>query len=102
MTMTSAPYGYCTVCAAPGEERERRQNGNDRCGNGHTYPSADARSTPHRPDTRGVAEERAAVVAMLREEERLHEAHGSRLVASSLRHLGDIIERGEHCREEER
>ena len=43
--------------------------------------------------------ERAAVVAWLREEERLHEAHGSRLVASSLRHLGDIIERGEHRRE---
>lgn len=45
MTMTSAPYGYCPVCAAPSEERERRRNGNDRCTNGHTYPSADAKKT---------------------------------------------------------
>lgn len=46
-------------------------------------------------------DERAAVVALLREEERLHETHGSRFVASSLRHLGDIIEHGVHRREEE-
>lgn len=48
-----------------------------------------------------VAEERAAVVAWLRKEERLHQKHGSTIVASSLRHLGDSIEIGEHRREEE-
>jgi len=39
-----APYGYCPVpkCGAPGVERERRPNGNDKCANGHEYPSADA------------------------------------------------------------
>jgi len=44
--------------------------------------------------------ERAAVVALLREEERLYEKHWSLHVASSLRRLCDIIERGEHRREE--
>ena len=39
---TSAPYGYCPICAAPGVSRERRPNGNDRCKNGHTYLSANA------------------------------------------------------------
>lgn len=46
--------------------------------------------------------ERAAVVALLREEERLYEKHWWLHVASSLRRLCDIIERGEHRREEER
>lgn len=45
MTMNEAPYGYCPLCGAPGGERERRPNGDDRCGNGHTYPSADAKKT---------------------------------------------------------
>ncbi len=35
-------YGFCPVCGAPGETRERRANGNDTCENGHTYPSKDA------------------------------------------------------------
>lgn len=43
--MTTAPYGYCPMCAAPGEERERRPNGNDRCKNGHTYPSRGAKKS---------------------------------------------------------
>ncbi len=43
--MTPAPYGYCPICAAPGKERERRANGDDRCENGHTYPSRDAKKT---------------------------------------------------------
>ncbi len=33
-------YGYCPYCAAPGVERERRPNGNDKCEAGHTYPSS--------------------------------------------------------------
>jgi hypothetical protein len=35
-------YGYCPECAAPGELRERRPNGNDVCKNGHKYPSLKA------------------------------------------------------------
>ena len=44
--------------------------------------------------------ERAAVVAWLRDVERMHETNGSRLVASILSHNTDAIERGEHRREE--
>jgi DNA-directed RNA polymerase subunit RPC12/RpoP len=34
-----AVYGYCPQCGAKGVMRERRPNGNDKCANGHTYPS---------------------------------------------------------------
>lgn len=37
-----APYGYCPYCDQPGISRERRLDGNDRCSNGHIYPSAQA------------------------------------------------------------
>lgn len=37
-----APYGYCPVCGAVGVSRERRPNGDDKCANGHTYPSLKA------------------------------------------------------------
>lgn len=36
---TPAPYGYCPTCGGLGLSRERRPNGNDRCENGHEYPS---------------------------------------------------------------
>lgn len=36
------PYGRCPHCGAAGVSRERRPNGNDRCQNGHVYPSAAA------------------------------------------------------------
>ena len=36
------PYGYCPICGSPGKSRERRPNGNDKCHNGHTYPSHNA------------------------------------------------------------
>ena len=39
-----AVYGYCPQCGAKGAMRERRPNGNDKCANGHTYPSST--STP--------------------------------------------------------
>ena len=39
-----AVYGYCPQCGAKGVMRERRPNGNDKCANGHTYPSST--STP--------------------------------------------------------
>ena len=35
-------YGFCPRCGAPGQQRERRINGNDTCQNGHVYPSKDA------------------------------------------------------------
>jgi hypothetical protein len=38
----TATYGYCPRCGEPGVQRERRINGNDRCGNGHEYPSSTA------------------------------------------------------------
>ncbi len=37
-----AVYGYCPACGAKGVTRERRPNGNDKCTNGHTYPSSTA------------------------------------------------------------
>lgn len=39
-------YGYCPVCKAKGNIRERRPDGNDHCVNGHTYPSREALNTP--------------------------------------------------------
>lgn len=41
-----SPYGYCPICGAPGVERERRKDGNDRCANGHEYPSREAVGKP--------------------------------------------------------
>ena len=35
-------YGYCPRCGGRGYSRERRPNGNDKCVNGHTYPSLEA------------------------------------------------------------
>ena len=35
-----AVYGYCPECGAKGVMRERRPNGNDKCSNGHVYPSS--------------------------------------------------------------
>jgi hypothetical protein len=37
-----AVYGYCPECGEKGVQRERRPNGNDKCANGHTYPSSKA------------------------------------------------------------
>ena len=36
------PYGFCPQCGSPGSTRERRPNGNDRCFNGHIYPTVAA------------------------------------------------------------
>ena len=38
----TAVYGFCPECGAEGVTRERRPNGNDRCKNGHCYPSRNA------------------------------------------------------------
>ena len=48
-----AVYGYCPECGAKGVMRERRPNGNDKCANGHTYPSNT--STPPQPAQEPVA-----------------------------------------------
>jgi len=37
-----SPYGYCPKCHGRGVIRERRMDGNDKCSNGHEYPSKDA------------------------------------------------------------
>ncbi len=42
-------YGYCPRCGGVGVNRERRLNGNDRCENGHQYPSAHAMDIPWHP-----------------------------------------------------
>lgn len=36
------PYGLCPICHEPGITRERRIGGNDKCANGHEYPSSEA------------------------------------------------------------
>jgi hypothetical protein len=43
-----AVYGYCPECGAKGVMRERRPDGNDKCANGHTYPSCKAAHPPQR------------------------------------------------------
>ena len=42
-------YGYCPRCGGLGISRERRLNGNDRCENGHSYPSSTAVANPLLP-----------------------------------------------------
>jgi hypothetical protein len=39
-------YGYCPVCGAEGVSRERRPDGDDKCQNGHKYPSRTALKDP--------------------------------------------------------
>lgn len=41
-----AVYGYCPECGAKGVQRERRPDGNDKCINGHIYPSSKALTQP--------------------------------------------------------
>lgn len=38
----AALYGRCPKCNGLGAARERRPDGNDKCVNGHVYPSRDA------------------------------------------------------------
>jgi hypothetical protein len=53
-------------------------------------------------EARGRSNERAAVVAWLRDVARMHETNGSRLVASVMSRNTDAIERGDHRREEDK
>ena len=55
-----AVYGYCPECGAKGVMRERRPNGNDKCANGHTYPSST--STPPQRTWVGLTDEEVSQV----------------------------------------
>ena len=50
-----AAYGYCPECGEKGVMRERRPNGNDKCANGHTYPSS--KSAPPQPEQLHASED---------------------------------------------
>ncbi len=39
-----SPYGFCPICGSKGVSRERRLNGDDRCAQGHRYPSSTAKT----------------------------------------------------------
>ena len=41
----TSPYGFCPTCGGVGRTRERRLDGNDRCENGHVYPSRNSVKT---------------------------------------------------------
>ncbi len=100
--MTSATYGYCPRCGAPGIARERRPDGNDRCAKGHDYPSAEALAGPRATAPQGVTGVSLRdVVAFLRPRGALgviggapffyaHEAADPHLRAASLRELTQI------------
>ena len=84
----SGAYGYCPRCGGLGISRERRLNGNDRCENGHGYPSLSAVANPLLPvaPERAAENERAAVVAWL--------------LRNHYDDTAERIERGEHRRGE--
>lgn len=55
-TSESATYGSCPQCGAEVIGRERRMNGNDRCANGHTFPSKDTIKNVNEPTLTPVQE----------------------------------------------
>jgi hypothetical protein len=109
---------YCPYCGAPGKTREL---GNDTCVRGHNYASHRAYVLPNTRNDheallaeihelrewlelalddrdryrKEVEQERAAVVAYLRE-------HWSEVLEQTPQQTARIIERGEHRREEEK
>ena len=96
-------YGYCPRCGGLGMSRECRLNGNDCCENGRSYPSVSAVANPLLPvasaTERTAEDERAAVVAWLREQ--ALQAHPDAAGWFALNHVSVMIERGEHRRGEE-
>lgn len=62
-------YGTCPQCGAEGICRERRPNGNDKCANGHVYPSRD--SLPPTPEAFIFTEKLAESITQLAEMGRL-------------------------------
>lgn len=105
-------YGYCPRCGGAGISRERRPGGNDRCENGHSYPSATAvANTLVPPETKRedalaalnailLAEERAAVVAWLHAEVEAAMDMNMPVRAETFLACAEAIERGEHRRKE--
>jgi len=67
------PYGYCPVCGTPGISRERRPNGNDRCRNGHVYPSTNAKPTTEDKLRQQLREAREEIERLKRENDTLKE-----------------------------
>lgn len=61
--MADNRYGYCPQCGALGETRERRPNGDDRCLNGHRYPSRNA--LPTRDRFEDIADDKSVIDAAL-------------------------------------
>jgi hypothetical protein len=61
----SPPYGYCPRCGGIGLSRERRPNGDDRCENGHKYPSKGTVKNTLRNES-PVESERDGIVAWMR------------------------------------
>jgi hypothetical protein len=71
--MSEATYGYCSRCGASGVSRERRPNGNDKCANGHTYPSKDAKAAaPLGDETELQSFERWCIEELYRRNTGLH------------------------------
>ena len=56
-----AVYGFCPERGAKGVQRERRLEGNDKCANGHIYPSSKSSSPPQRTWV-GLTDEHRAMI----------------------------------------
>jgi ssDNA-binding Zn-finger/Zn-ribbon topoisomerase 1 len=57
MTPNQNAYGFCPKCGAPGVQRERRPDGNDKCQHGHVYPSKSA--LPEKPASNAAPDDYA-------------------------------------------
>lgn len=66
---TDAPYGYCPTCGGVGMSRERRMDGNDKCSNGHSYPSSSALTSLNQIKIALNMEREAKTIAQFKKEE---------------------------------
>jgi hypothetical protein len=80
--------------------RERRLNGNDRCENGHGYPSVSAVANPLLPVSADLIVLVAEVERLRAEVERERAAVVAYLRDDGFPGIADHIERGDHRREE--
>ena len=79
-------YGYCPICGAPGQKREKRPNGNDICAEGHKYPSRSASPRCDRDDITRLVD---AIVSGTRQGERARAAKAlCELYEAKLKRLG--------------
>ena len=72
-------YGYCPQCGGLGMSRERRLNGNDRCENGHSYPSSTAVANPLLPVAPATGHTAVAELRELRAEVKRLRVENSKL-----------------------